>query len=468
MIDGMGDSERGDHSADGVGATGTLAAPADAMAVHSLPTGESSRIATLDVYRGVALCGILLLNIIGFGLPGPLMESPFDFGIESWVDELVAYVMQLVFSDTMRGSFSLLFGAGVVLLTSRLEQDGRSAADIHYRRNIWLIVFGVIHAYILLWPGDILYRYGIASLFLYPFRKVRPALLILLGVLCILPMNARDVMTFVNERDVEAQIEVIQATVARGEALSQDDQETLDAWTEERGSAEQWQEEVDEHMREMLDGYTGPFVDGLERNVEIQSTEIYKWTLWDALVFMFLGMALFKLGVLSGERSTRFYVTLIAIGYPIGLLIRWWLLSLWTTPDVPKSAIALGFLVFEPARVLMTLAHLSVVMLLCRANVLGRVKAGLAAAGRMALTNYVGHTVICNSLFLGFGLGWYGKLTQAELLLVVIGVWLVQIPFSGLWLRFFRFGPLEWLWRSLTYVKWQPMRRTSHRPATRA
>jgi uncharacterized protein len=150
---------------------------------------------------------------------------------------------------------------------------------------------------------------------------------------------------------------------------------------------------------------------------------------------------------------------MMLIGYICGLAI-----------NIPETILTLQthfeplfmqwtYYVYDLARIPMTLGHVGLVMLVFKSGAVQRVFRGLAAAGQMALTNYIGQTVICITLFYGIGFGLYGRLTQFELMLVMAAIWLVQVLFSVLWLRNFRFGPLEWLWRSLTYWQRQPLRR---------
>src|SRR5689334_25018678 len=155
------------------------------MATVTAPTGEvvsaaetgraapaGRRIEALDFVRGVALCGILLMNITGFGLPDAY-TNPQNSGGATGINLVTWIITEIGFEGTQRGLFSMLFGASVILFTTRLEVQGRAdTADIYVRRNLWLVGFGMINAFVLLWHGDILYSYGIVALFLYPFRKL--------------------------------------------------------------------------------------------------------------------------------------------------------------------------------------------------------------------------------------------------------------------------------------------------------
>src|SRR5690606_37439662 len=137
------------------------------------PTQKKSRINSLDVIRGIALLGILLMNINGMGLPFSYSD-PSILGHTEGLNFYVWVTNEMIFEGTMRGLFTLLFGAGVILLTSRLIKDGAgiSTADIYYRRMVWLLLFGLFNAWILVWHGDILYPYALFGFFLFPFRNL--------------------------------------------------------------------------------------------------------------------------------------------------------------------------------------------------------------------------------------------------------------------------------------------------------
>ena len=144
---------------------------------------------------------------------------------------------KLFFEGTMRGLFSMLFGAGIILMTSRAEARGAGldVAEIYFRRNLWLIAFGLAHAWLLLWHGDILYRYGIAALFLFSFRKLSPRTLIILGMLIIFALSARDMYWHFDLSNIHEQANAAQVLPDAGEELSEDQQAAIDALGEEIG-----------------------------------------------------------------------------------------------------------------------------------------------------------------------------------------------------------------------------------------
>jgi uncharacterized protein len=196
---------------------------------------------------------------------------------------------------------------------------------------------------------------------------------------------------------------------------------------------------------------------------ELETSVAYILLLWDAVGMMLLGMGLFKLGVFSAARTYRFYAVMALCGYlyglPVGTFVAWdWMRNgfepgtRWLTLyDTTRFAVALG--------------HIAVVTMICKAGLLNWITRPLAAVGQMALTNYIMHSVITMFVFTGIGFGLFGRLARHELYYIVAAIWAFQLIASPLWLRYFQFGPLEWLWRSLTYKKPQPMRVRADIPA---
>jgi uncharacterized protein len=172
---------------------------------------------------------------------------------------------------------------------------------------------------------------------------------------------------------------------------------------------------------------------------------------------MVLGMALFKWGVLSAERSRRFYLCLAVGGLVVGLAIRIQDLRFTLANGFDPFAISLAQSTYAVGRLLTALGYIGLVMLVCRSGRLTAVTRRLSAVGRMALTNYILQTVICTLLFYGVGFGLFGKLERKELLFVVVSIWIFETIASSQWLARFRFGPLEWMWRSLTHGSRQPL-----------
>lgn len=426
------------------------------------PVTSADRISSLDVIRGVALFGILLLNIVGFGLP-MAYENPTNYGGADGLNLFAWQVNALFFEGTMRGLFSVLFGAGVVLMTSRAEARDPSikVADIYFRRNLWLIVFGVVHAWLLLWTGDILYIYGIAGLFLFVFRNLSPRKLIILGILVAASVTLKDVYSYAETLVIYEESQVAQALVDAGEEPSEQQQDAIDAWQDEIDDSKPTQEEIDELILGKQGGYFANIASNADGIIGRQSYTLYMYSLWDALSMMLIGMALLKLGILNAERSSRFYLGMIAIGYGIGCSVNAYEINLLLSNNFGVLASAQSYLTYDIGRIPVTMGHVGLVMLVCHKGWLNWLTSRIAAVGRMALTSYVSHTVICAFIFFGIGFAMFGELQRYQLYYVVFGIWVLQLIVSPIWLRHYRFGPLEWLWRSLTYNRRQPMKRST-------
>jgi len=217
------------------------------------PVNASERINSLDVIRGIALLGILLMNITGMGLPFAYSD-PTVAGGSDGLNLLVWEINNMFFEGTMRGLFTLLFGAGVILLTSRLEQKGAGilTADIYYRRILWLLIFGILNVYILLWDGDILYPYAIFGLMLFPFRIASAKKLFLVAGILIAIGILWDMSDYQGKLKLKKEASEIQAQADNGIPLTGLQQEIIDEW--KKFTTKHKQEEVERLIEEMHQG----------------------------------------------------------------------------------------------------------------------------------------------------------------------------------------------------------------------
>jgi len=416
------------------------------------------RIEALDFVRGVALCGILLMNITAFGLPDAY-SNPANAGGASGPDLWAWIITQVGFEGTQRALFSMLFGASTILLVSRLEASGRTdAADIYYRRNLWLIGFGMVNAFIFLWPGDILYAYGLTALFLFPFRNLAPKWLIAIGVAGFVAgaaWNGYDSIRLLDKHD--AWVEAVAARDAH-RTLTPEQESAITAWSEAREEFKSTPEEIRQSIERHRAGYATMFRRVADANAEIQSWYMYRY-FFDIFSMMLIGMALFRMGILTNERPAALYWWMLGGGYAIGLTVniietRWILDHQFSALAFAQAGIS-----YDLGRLATAIGHLGALLLFVRSGALAWLRRAFAAVGQMAVTNYLTQSVVCGLFFTG--LGFYGELERYQLYYVVLAIWVAQLIISPLWLARFRFGPVEWLWRSLTYVKWQPMRRTA-------
>ena len=432
---------------------------ATALVTEALaPVAKQERINSVDVIRGCALLGILLMNIASFALPTQAYSDPTIAGGATGANLAVWAVNYVLFEGKMRAMFSMLFGAGIIILTTRAEQRGAAdrIADIFHRRNLWLLAFGMAHAY-LLWEGDILYWYALTGLLLYSFRKLPAKRLIITGLLALAILVPERVGYGYHINDLRQKAALADAAAKAGKKLTDEQIDDQKKWQEMLSDLKPAQKEIDKEIADHRGGYLKLLPRRAAFTFRVETTFFYLW-IWDVAGMMLLGMGLMKLGYLSAARSYREYATMAVIGYAVGIAINVY---------VAKESIASNF---EPARVnflqstydlqrvLLAIAHISVVMMICKAGWLTFLTSRLASVGQMALTNYLGTTIICTTIFNGYGLGLFGKLDRVHIYEVVVAVWTFQLIASKIWLRYFQFGPFEWLWRSLTYWKRQPMR----------
>ncbi|MBA3973199.1 MAG: hypothetical protein C0504_03150 [Candidatus Solibacter sp.] len=438
------------------------------MPAHAGPVSQTGRHTTLDVLRGFALLGILLMNIVGFGLHFSAYDNPTAAGgstgwnLGAWVS------MHILAEGKMRALFSLMFGAGVILMTSRMEaRGGVNSADIYYRRNLWLLLLGILHAY-LLWPGDILYPYALCSLVLYPFRQMSPKrLLIIAGVLVALTAGGNVGLAFKTRSTIE-QAQQALADERHGKALTDEQTAAKEDWEKLRKEYMPTKAELEKDAK----AWRGGFLSSLKARAALVGTLhslpfYHPWN-WDIWSMMIAGMAFLKLGILTGERSYSFYAWTAVIGYAIGLPVN--SVTAWLRVESGFDIVTrfVTGATYDIGRLSIALAHLSVIMLVCKAGWFKPLMSMLAATGQMALTSYVVQSVICSTLFCGYGFGLYGRLERIELYLIVAGIWVFQMIASPLWLRHYQFGPLEWGWRALTYWNRPPFRRVPAMPEAAA
>ena len=401
-------------------------------AVSAGPVAATDRIQSLDVLRGFALLGILLLNILGFGLHTAGYFNPLIGVGETETSRLLNLgtwsAVSVLFEGAMRCLFSILFGAGVVLFTT-----GRARAGaLHYRRNFWLLVFGVLDAFILLWSGDILIAYAICGVILYGLRKQSPRTLIAKSaVLITLLAGVYGGLGY-----------------GLGQARTTGDVVWTDFETQNNPPAEEYEAE----LAERRGSYPRAFIWTAEHMVGILAFAIPFVLVPDALAMMILGMALFKAGVLDASRSIRWYATLAAVGFGGGLLTNLWELRVAFGAELDAlSTMPVLVPTYQVGRLGMALGYLGLVMIVCKCGALPRVRGALAVVGRMALTNYLMHSLICLVLFTGLGFALVGVLERWQLYPIVVAIWAFQLWFSTWWLARHRFGPVEWMWRALTY-----------------
>jgi uncharacterized protein len=183
---------------------------------------------------------------------------------------------------------------------------------------------------------------------------------------------------------------------------------------------------------------------------------------WDAMSMMLLGIAFFRWKILTGGRSLTFYIVMALICYAIGLAVNYYELQQILNSNFSFLGFSKSHVTYHIGRLFTAMGHLGFIMVFCKLPILAWLKSALAAVGKMALSNYLLDSIICMIMFKGVGFGLFGKLQRYELYYFVFAIWIFELIASPIWLSYFRLGPAEWLWRSLTYMKMQPMKKNVH------
>ena len=408
-------------------------------------TVNPDRIATLDLVRGVAVMGILLMNIVSFAMPEAAYLNPRAFGSHGPLDYAVWAASFVAVDGKMRGLFSLLFGASVLLVIERAEAKGEDPAVVHFSRMGWLFAFGMAHL-LLVWWGDILQHYALVGMAAYAFRDAEPRPLVGIAAVLIAAQTLLLAGLPIGIHAAEIDVHRLPPSQAAIDAI--------------RDYARSFGVPDRAYLAADLAGYRGDYIDVFRYRFDEAIASPVQTLLFvgmETLGYMLLGMAGLKTGMLTGAWPRRRYVRWAAAGLGIGIV--WYGAMAWFTwaRGFDMFAVALtGMTLSTPVRPPMIAGWACLLVLLGQGG--GAWVARVGAAGRMAFSNYLLTSLICTSLFYGYGLGWYGHLSRAELYLVVAAIWALMLLWSKPWLDRFRYGPLEWLWRSLARWRLQPMR----------
>jgi uncharacterized protein len=399
----------------------------------------SPRLLSLDLVRGTALLGILLLNIVSFGMPEAAYFNPRAYGGWQGAD-LTAWLVNFLFFDgRMRGLFSFLFGASLLIVTDAAEAAGRNPSRAHYARMGWLLVFGLAHLW-LVWHGDILAHYALVGMIAFPLRRLPISRLVSLGAVLVLASTA-----LFGTLAHDAWRMSLAPQPARGEYTS-----LVEAFGTPPPAR------IATELAVRRGAYAGVVA---QRFGEYATSPFALLMLygWETLGYMLFGMAALRSGLLTGnwprETYRRWWIRCWAIALPVYALLAAWLIAArFSLFAVLMAAVTLPGIV----RPVMILGWACLILLVARPG--GWLTTRVAAAGRMAFSNYLATSLLCVLFFDGYGLGWFGHLSRWQLYPVVLGVWALLLLWSRPWLRAFRYGPLEWLWRSLARCRLQPIR----------
>ena len=381
------------------------------MALHPQPTDsgpvlETGRITSLDLIRGVAVLGILLMNAVSFRFGhGPYFNLNAG-GSESWLDWTVGIFGEVFVDQKFMGVFSLLFGAGMVLFIDRASRRGRRAALLNLWRNALLLLIGVLH--FLVWDGDVLIAYALSSVFLIALRKLPNWALISLGV------------------------SVFNLSVATA-FLTQRLADTTDA------------------------SLSGIWIPGEVSDQEVLGLVLVLGFFLRALGLILVGAGLYRTGFMDGALSPRTYRLAAVVGLAVGLPLAAAGVIITALNDYSREIAFIGQIPNIVGTIPSSLGYMSLVIL-WNSRPDNWLKKRLRAVGRMALTNYLTQTAL-GVLILTTLLGNADFVSRSVVLLFVFAVWALQLWWSQAWLSRFLFGPAEWLWRVATYRSRQPLRR---------
>lgn len=385
------------------------------------------------------MLGILLLNIVAFGMPEAAYFNPRAYGGWHGADFAAWLVNFVLFDGRMRGLFSFLFGASTLLVAERAEAGGRSAARVHYSRMLWLLAFGLAHLW-LVWDGDILGLYAMVGMVAFLLRRLPVHNLVALGILLVL-------VELVMLGSLSADLYAAQQTPA-----SADGAQMLADMTRSFGVP------APADLAQELTLYRGGYSQLVAHRLDEHPLGPLVGIVYfgaETLGYMLFGMAALRSGLLGGAWEPRRYARWAAAGFGIGIPAYAALAAYMTASGFSVFSVTLSAGLATIARPPVILGWACLILLLARRG--GALVDRLGAAGRMAFTNYLATSLICTTLFYGYGLGWFGYLSRAELYLVVLAMWALMLLWSRPWLARFHYGPFEWVWRSLARGRRQPM-----------
>ena len=406
---------------------------------------SEQRYISLDAMRGFAVMGILAMNIISFAMPEWAYITPAAYGGDSLADQIAWFLAFIFIDGKMRGLFSLLFGASMMLVIDRAVAKGESAAQVHYRRMAWLAVFGLAH-YFFIWFGDILFLYAIIGMIAFRFRNWPPERLVKIACIIFAVGLALWGIQF-------GALQIFQYFATRPDATAD--------------MARQFRELMDSadlafNIAPDLALHRGSYAEITMDRLDEWSTPLILvvQSIGETLPLMMIGMAMQKSGFMTGNWDAIDYRRWVMRMLPVGLLLTL-VLGVWIVAvDFDRiTALAVFFFWGAIPRIMLTVGYAAVLILIIRRHQNHPMLARVAATGRAAFSNYLGTSIVMTTIFYGYGFGLFGHVGRTGLWVFVLGAWAVMLLWSKPWLMKFHYGPLEWLWRSLARGQLQKMRR---------
>jgi uncharacterized protein len=399
-----------------------------------------ARHTTLDAIRGVAVMGILLANIVAFGLPEAAYFSPLAWGGSTGADRVAWFLNYLLVEGRLRGLFSFLFGASMLLVIERAEASGEAPGQVHLSRMGWLFAIGCLHLY-LFWWGDILTHYALVGTVAFLFHRLGARMLVAMAMaflaLSLVQGTAGAIALF--------------ASAARSTAAQRA------IWD---GFASGFGVPPAAHLAAEIAAMRGSFWDAATWRWQtvLNPLLLAQFLGPETLSAILLGMAGYRSGFVTGAWSRAAYRRVAVTGIGAATLCYGAMGITTMAHGFDPRFVYLGVnVVAAPFRIVGTLGYAALLVLILRDG--ARATARLAAVGRMAFSNYLATTLLMDLVFCGWGLGLFARLNRASLYLLVPPVWALMLLWSPWWLRRFAYGPFEWVWRSLSRAELQPFHR---------
>lgn len=445
------------------------------------PIPESERLRTLDLLRGFALLGIFMVNMQFFTMVFAAFSKPQVYEGGPLSDLLAWGFVKAFFEYKFISLFSLLFGAGMVMQMMRAEAKGRPFIPTYLRRMGVLAIIGLLHGF-LLWYGDILFVYSVVGMVALLARTWRPRTLLvtaggIIAFFLVAQVALGALFLAISER-FDTATDAHETAVASGVEGEQPPRK----WSEKNPELAErypWMASMfdvnfnvvsEEWMAAETTAYKeGPFTDATAFRAFSYLLLVFASAVtyaWRVLATFLIGAALMKLRIFEPSAAV-WHRRLCFIGLGLGIpaeLANTWLNYLAGTGEWMGFAL-IGVAIHEPGSLLMALGFIGGAGMIVSSGILPRLVRAISAVGRLALSNYLLQSVVSTFLMYHWGLGYFGDVPRPWQIALVFAIYALQIPLSILWLRFFTIGPMEWIWRSLTYWKRQPMRRKRYDPA---
>lgn len=447
------------------------------------PTLAIIRNPALDILRGVAVLGALFISIWIFGGFSTIQQNELLLQSKGGNYRLWG-AMELLLDGKMRALICIVFGAGMVIfLSQKTEQVTTALPDLFIRRQLWLLGFGLLNALVFLWTGDILFQLAVVGILLFPFVRMNPRALWISATVVTLIYCGKIYWNYADDRTAYAKHTAVLAfekKISKDSLLAAEKKIPLKELKKDSLSAQQkedkaaWEGIVQQHkhdlkakdngVKEVRNAEFGKIWDHfLQATQGREARWTYQTGVWDVGGMMLLGMALFKKRFFETNFPKSRYLLLGIACIAVGILLGWYRLQFqqYALRDYTKYVIGHWTpfnLLFPLERAFLTVGYAAGILFLFRSGLLRFVWTAFEKVGKLALTNYLFQSIFCLVFFTGFGMGYFGRLQQYQLFLFALEICIVQIVFSVFWLRYFTYGPAEWLLRCLMHWKWLPIK----------